>query len=52
MDRKTKALLLVSGGLDSILSAKILMSQDIDVLGLVFKSYFFQKIRLWSFLKK
>ncbi|HPM08756.1 MAG TPA: phosphatase PAP2 family protein [Candidatus Pacearchaeota archaeon] len=43
MDRKTKALLLVSGGLDSILSAKILMSQDIDVLGLVFKSYFFSE---------
>ncbi len=38
---KTKALLLFSGGLDSILSAKILQEQGIEVVGVVFKSYFF-----------
>jgi len=39
--KKIKALLLFSGGLDSILAAKILMEQGIDVLGLTLKSYFF-----------
>ena len=39
--KKNKALVLLSGGLDSILAAKILMEQDINVIGLSFKSYFF-----------
>ena len=39
--KKIKALLLFSGGLDSILAAKILIEQGIDVLGLTLKSYFF-----------
>jgi tRNA-uridine 2-sulfurtransferase len=37
----TKALLLFSGGLDSILAAKMLQRQGIEVVGLVFNSYFF-----------
>jgi len=36
-----KALVLLSGGLDSLLAAKILMEQGIGVVGLSFKSYFF-----------
>lgn len=36
-----RALLLFSGGLDSILSAKILQKQRIDVTALTFESYFF-----------
>ncbi|MGC8981732.1 MAG: tRNA 4-thiouridine(8) synthase ThiI [Minisyncoccia bacterium] len=39
--KKVKALLLFSGGLDSILSAKILMEQGIKVVPIYFKSYFF-----------
>ena len=38
---KVKALVLFSGGLDSILAAKILIEQGIEVIGLTFKSYFF-----------
>lgn len=34
-------LLLLSGGLDSILAAKLLLAQKINVTGLIFKSYFF-----------
>jgi len=41
LDRKTKALLLFSGGLDSLLSAKILQEQGIVVEAVFFKSYFF-----------
>lgn len=39
--RKTKALVLFSGGLDSILAVKVLEAQGIDVLALIFQSYFF-----------
>ncbi|HLM83818.1 MAG TPA: tRNA 4-thiouridine(8) synthase ThiI [Candidatus Bathyarchaeia archaeon] len=39
--KKTKALLLFSGGLDSILAAKILEAQGIEVTALTFVSYFF-----------
>ena len=39
--KKTKALLLFSGGLDSILAAKILMEQGIKVVPVFFKSFFF-----------
>ncbi len=38
---KTKALLLMSGGLDSLLAAKILQNQNIQVTPICFKSYFF-----------
>jgi tRNA U34 2-thiouridine synthase MnmA/TrmU len=36
-----KALVLLSGGLDSMLAAKVLMEQGIEVTGVSFKSYFF-----------
>ncbi|MBU0722015.1 tRNA 4-thiouridine(8) synthase ThiI [Patescibacteria group bacterium] len=38
---KVKALVLLSGGLDSILAARILMEQGVEVTGLSFKSNFF-----------
>lgn len=37
----TKALVLLSGGLDSLLAARTLIEQGIEVTGLSFKSYFF-----------
>ncbi len=40
-----KALLLFSGGLDSMLVAKMLKDQGIEVVGLVFSSYFFDDER-------
>ena len=39
----TKALAMVSGGLDSILAAKLIKDQDIEVIGVCFKSYFFNE---------
>jgi len=39
--KKTKALLLYSGGLDSILAAKILEGQEINITALTFVSHFF-----------
>ena len=41
MKKKIKAIILFSGGLDSILAAKILQEQGIELLGITFKSYFF-----------
>jgi len=41
MKKKIKALVLLSGGLDSTLAAKILQQQGIEVTGLSFKSCFF-----------
>ena len=41
MNKKTKALVLLSGGLDSLLAAKLLLEQGIEVVGLSFKSCFF-----------
>lgn len=38
---KTRALILLSGGLDSILAVKVLQEQDVEVTGLTFVSYFF-----------
>ncbi|WP_373897927.1 tRNA 4-thiouridine(8) synthase ThiI [Haloimpatiens sp. FM7315] len=38
-----KALALISGGLDSILAAKLVEEQGIEVIGLCFKSYFFNE---------
>lgn len=43
MEKKPSCLLLFSGGLDSILAAKLLMEQGIDVLGITFKSCFFNE---------
>ncbi|MCK4453958.1 tRNA 4-thiouridine(8) synthase ThiI [Candidatus Parcubacteria bacterium] len=41
--RKIRGLILFSGGLDSILAAKILMEQKIKLKGITFKSYFFNE---------
>jgi len=41
MPRKTKALVLLSGGLDSMLAAKLLQLQGIEVVGICFESNFF-----------
>lgn len=41
MKNKVKALVLLSGGLDSMLAVKVLQEQGIKVTGLTFKSYFF-----------
>lgn len=38
---RTKALVLLSGGLDSTLAVKILQKQDIEVTGISFVSFFF-----------
>ncbi len=43
MKMERKALVLISGGLDSMLAAKLLKESDIDVTGLVFKSCFFNE---------
>ena len=40
-NEQVKALVLLSGGLDSILAAKLLMEQGIEVEGISFKSNFF-----------
>ena len=37
----TKALAMISGGLDSTLAAKLIKDQGIEVIGICFKSYFF-----------
>ena len=37
----TKVLAMISGGLDSILAARLIKEQGIEVVGLCFKSYFF-----------
>ena len=39
----TKALAMISGGLDSILAAKLIKEQGIEVIGICFKSYFFSE---------
>jgi len=39
--KKLRAIVLFSGGLDSILAVKILMEQGIEVIPVFFKSYFF-----------
>lgn len=38
-----KALALISGGLDSILAAKLIKEQGIEVIGICFKSHFFNE---------
>ena len=37
----TRALAMMSGGLDSTLAAKLIKDQGIEVIGICFKSYFF-----------
>ncbi len=49
---KVKAIVLLSGGLDSILAAKLLIEQGIDVTGVCFKSYFFDEKRAKIAAKK
>jgi Predicted tRNA(5-methylaminomethyl-2-thiouridylate) methyltransferase, contains the PP-loop ATPase domain len=39
----TKALAMISGGLDSILAAKLIKEQGIEVIGICFRSYFFNE---------
>lgn len=39
----TRALAMVSGGLDSILAAKLIKEQGIEVIGICFKSHFFNE---------
>ncbi|MGL5378675.1 tRNA 4-thiouridine(8) synthase ThiI [Clostridium sp.] len=39
----TRALAMVSGGLDSILAAKLIKEQGIEVIGICFRSYFFSE---------
>lgn len=39
----TRALAMISGGLDSILAAKLIQEQGIEVIGICFKSYFFNE---------
>ncbi|MFA9398860.1 MAG: tRNA 4-thiouridine(8) synthase ThiI [Clostridiaceae bacterium] len=39
----TRALALISGGLDSLLSAKLIKDQGIEVIGITFRSYFFNE---------
>ncbi|GAA0125903.1 MULTISPECIES: DUF814 domain-containing protein [Clostridium] len=39
----TRALAMISGGLDSILAAKLMKDQGIEVIGICFKSYFFNE---------
>lgn len=41
MTKKTKAVALFSGGLDSILAIKLIMNQGIDVVGVNFRTPFF-----------
>lgn len=41
--KKIRALVLISGGLDSILAAKLLLEEGIEVKGLIFKSLFFNE---------
>ncbi|NEZ47408.1 DUF814 domain-containing protein [Clostridium niameyense] len=38
-----RALAMISGGLDSILAAKLIKDQGIEVIGICFKSYFFNE---------
>lgn len=49
---KPRALLLFSGGLDSVLAAKILLGQGIKVKGITFKSYFFDEKKAIEMAKK
>jgi len=43
--KKAKAIVLLSGGLDSILAARILQEQGIEVIGITFESPFFKSVK-------
>ena len=47
-----KAIALISGGLDSILSAKLIQTQDIEIIGLNFRTLFSQRRRKLSFAQQ
>lgn len=47
-----RALALLSGGLDSILAAKLIKEQGIDVIGICFKSYFFEESNALRMVKQ
>ncbi len=50
--KKIKALVLFSGGLDSLIAVDLLKKQNILVTALVFKSYFFNEIKAKQVAKK
>ncbi len=50
--KKIRALVLVSGGLDSALAVKLLDEQGIETTAVVFKSYFFDEKRAESVAKE
>lgn len=43
LDILARALAMLSGGLDSILAAKLIKDQGIEVIGITYKSYFFNE---------
>jgi len=48
----TTALAMISGGLDSILAAKLVKDQGIEVIGICFKSYFFNEENALKIVKQ
>jgi len=48
----TTALAMISGGLDSILAAKLIKDQGIEVIGICFKSYFFSEQNALKIVKQ
>ena len=48
----TTALAMISGGLDSILAAKLVKDQGIEVIGICFKSYFFSEKNALKIVKQ
>jgi hypothetical protein len=52
MKKQVKALALISGGLDSILAAKLLIDQGVGVVGLSFVSNFFNAERAFEATKQ
>ena len=48
----TTALAMISGGLDSILAAKLVKDQGIEVIGICFKSYFFNEENALKMVKQ
>lgn len=48
----TTALAMISGGLDSILAAKLVKDQGIEVIGICFKSYFFSEENALKIVKQ
>ncbi len=49
--KKIKAISLFSGGLDSILATKIIMDEDIEVIGVTFKSPFYSPDKAIEYAK-